>query len=160
MMFLSRLRQASQLTSSSLIFIKRTHLTSDFLVNTTRGLARSSTSITPFLINRNSSWLRLVQEISEITLTSKSHSIIGLTKTEFTMNMRQIFVELKYTCLAQFIMLLWLTWADFTQLLLSEDSMDGQDMIVTHILKSIFQKFLQEKSFKSFGMVHLSSSED
>ena len=86
--------------------------------------------------------------------------IIGLTRTEFTINMRPIFAELKFMYLMLLSTLVLLILQGFMQLDSLVDSMVGLDMIGILTWKFKFLNFHQEKFCKLFGMVLLSSLED
>ena len=117
-------------------------------------------ALTPFQINHISLWVQQDLEISEIILISNQLSTTGLTKIEYITNIKLTLEELRSTCSVRSIMQVSPILVGSMPSPSSEDSMVGPDTIEIPIYKSIFQKFLQERSCRSCGTELQSLSED
>lgn len=159
-MLFSRLRQAATLTKSTYSLTQTPPSTLDSSPSTTNEPTKSSTSITPFPINRTSSSPQPDPATSETTSISRLPSITGLTKTGSTMSTKPISDAPRSTCSVQSTMPPWPTLAVSTQSQSSAGSTAGPGTTGIPISKSISPKSLPERFFRSSGTEPLSLSED
>ena len=159
-MLFSRLRQTPSLISSSLRSTQKMPSTSDLSPSTTRGPAKSSTTTTQSPTNTASLSPRPDPETSETTSTSRPTSTTGSTKTESTTSTKPTFEEPKSTCSAQSSTPDSQTWVVSTLSPSSAGSTGGLATTEIPISKSIFPKFLQDRSSKLSGTALPFSSED